>query len=43
MPSGEIQEQVMVKNQLYPREIHTYHKLLVEIDKLVRKKNIKII
>lgn len=35
MPSGEIQQQVMVKNKLYPREIHTYKKLLVEIDKLV--------
>lgn len=35
MPSGEIQEQVMIKSKLYPREIHTYEKLLPEIEKLV--------
>jgi hypothetical protein len=35
MPSGEIQSVVMVKNGLYPREIHAYRELLVEIEKLV--------
>ncbi|XP_070493318.1 uncharacterized protein [Chironomus tepperi] len=35
MPEGEIQTLVMVQNKLYPREIHTYRNLLVEIDKLL--------
>lgn len=37
MPSGEIQQKVMVKNNLYPREIHAYTQLLEEIYKLVKK------
>lgn len=37
MPEGEIQTLVMVQNKLYPREIHTYRNLLVEIDKLVNQ------
>lgn len=35
MPSGAIQQQVMINNQLYPREIHAYTQLLSEIYKLV--------
>jgi hypothetical protein len=36
MPSGEIQQQVVTKSQLYPREIHAYSQLLKGIDKLVK-------
>lgn len=36
MPSGELQSVVMEKNRLYPREIHAYCDLLVEIEQLVR-------
>lgn len=35
MPCGEIQVVVMVKNNIYPREIQVYSELLVEVDKLL--------
>lgn len=35
MPRGGIQEAVMIKNELYPKEIYTYRDLLKEIDVLV--------
>mgnify|MGYP003449516577 FL=1 len=42
MPSGLIQQKVMINSQLYPREIHAYTQLLTEIYKLVIKKSNKI-
>lgn len=35
MPSGEIQQIVMVKNNIYPREIQVYSEFLVEVEKLL--------
>lgn len=35
MPSGEIQKVVMVKNNIYPREIQVYSEFLSEVDKLL--------
>lgn len=35
MPSGEIQLVVMVKNNIYPREIRVYSEFLVAVDKLL--------
>lgn len=35
MPSGEIQVVVMVKNNIYPREIQVYSEFLAEADKLM--------
>ncbi|KAG5682325.1 hypothetical protein PVAND_011684 [Polypedilum vanderplanki] len=36
MPSDGIQSLVMVKNRLYPREIHTYCELLVQVENLLK-------
>jgi Ecdysteroid kinase-like family len=35
MPAGEIQEMVMVKNQIYEREIQAYSEFLLEAEKLL--------
>lgn len=36
MPSGAIQQKVMINNQLYPREIHAYTQMMTEMYKLVK-------
>lgn len=41
MPSGEIQVIVMVKNNIYPREIQVYTEFLVEVDNLLTSVNEK--
>lgn len=39
MPSGEIQVVVMVKNNIYPREIQVYSEFLVEVERLLSSVN----